>query len=99
MLNQEKMQFRRQNASGKEDEMRGERMKREERVCCRKTQRVGGGIVEGCISLERNLRAHRSLLYNNRGSSILTLYISVLQFLFFLLSRLLVRATTEACLP
>lgn len=85
MLNQEKMQFRRQNASGKEDETRGERMKREERVCFRETQRIGSEIVEGCISLERNLRAHRSLLYNNRGSSILALYVSVLQSLFFLL--------------
>lgn len=73
------------------------RMKREERVCCRETQRVGGGIVEGCISLERNLRAHRSLLYNNRGSSIFALYISVLQFLFFLLSWLMVHATTKTC--
>ena len=81
-LNQGKMQFRRQNASEREDEMRGERRERERE---RDAHREREETVEGCISLERNLWAHRPLLYNNRGSSTLALYISILHFFFFIL--------------
>ena len=66
-----------------------ERRKERERERERDAHREREETVEGCISLERNLWAHRPLLYNNRGSSTLALYISILHFFFYssLLSR------------